>query len=448
MSHEAMKFTERLERNIILRSSRFLLLCLGAASVLLGTAATAYLGYGFVPAARGEDPTPPPKPKIVILTMEELHRLLPKPAVSAEGQSKKISKNVRSPSPPSPPSTAKGDALVAALGSADPLEPLLEQIHQHFPGDGSPWQDVSTSYCTKKGWWNGPCRRWATKTTPGFRTRLLSQISAADEGTSAHYFEAVLAFLPTLAAEKSVKTFGKYLELQGTPAALTTLAQELSTLMGTIPASWQLYFMNGLERTLENQRITGSAVSALARGAEVTATVPDDQRTDALLLTARFIREGIDGHPLPDAVVANMKVVVAQMVPTDRLQTVIAFRRAFHKRMMAQTRAYKEALSQVAQQSASLDRSYALAQEKKAEVRQQGLMGLGAGVAALAVVGWFLALLAIERNTRAVHALTRAPGLQSIGQDETRRPSDGGPSTRAVVSSQGTPTLGASTSGA
>ncbi len=393
-----MNVTERFERKLVLNSSRGLLLGLGGLSFTAAIVAVLYFAYGLIPAVKHESPPPPSMPQLVQVSEGELRARLPK-------EEEKEPEHVEGSTPQA---AAEENAVVGGSsteGESDPLVPYWAQIHTFFPGAKAPWKDRRVSFCARKNYWGGGCARWGSRTVAGFETRLRGQMGGASLTARTRYLEAVFDLLSAVPAEKQEKFFSRYLKVSGDVPTLTEFANELERLLVFVPESWTLYLMKGLVKSLSDGLVTSSFVTALQRARDVAATVPDDHRTDALLLTARFIVGGVQGSPMPDAVVENMKTLVGQVEESLRLQAVIEFRRAFREKTERAQKDYRVALARVSQEEERLERAYQSAVARKGEIRHQGLIAMGVTLAAVAVVGWLLALLAIERNTRALLAL-------------------------------------------
>ena len=111
----------------------------------------------------------------------------------------------------------------------------------------------------------------------------------------------------------------------------------------------------------------------------------------------------------------RIRALLAEAAEPVRVDVVRVFGRLARERSATATAVYETSVARRDVEISVLEAEHRRAKDEKQAIFKDALMAAGAAIGALAVLGLFLALLAIERNTRAV---------QEIVRSSTRAPQD------------------------
>lgn len=411
---------DRFERGVILRTSRgmFLLIALGATVGLAGGAAA--ITYTFTPTVRGADPAPPPVPAPPEVTLSDVMSVLDVPEPEDGGGD------------PEGTEPSYEAAELTPMADADGIQAteftqLADQLKSYFDATKYPWLSETRAVCTYPNYYGG-CARWETRTLrkgvvdvvseaierakPDQRAAMLRALVelmplCADEDTR---FLAVGAVIDVVSAAGSVR--GEQVAAlrallteplpPGTPAPAPGAAPTVPPVMTAAVAQ---DLLNGVLRIRKRGAEPRLLVAWLGAARDLHALFDADaegqsNRVDGLVATWQALQGTLP--ELASQRIAGIQAIAAGAPGPARPQVVRTYGDLVRARTTAAQKDYQRALAQRQEAIAELDAAAAAGEAKKAELRVGATSVVGAAFAAMASVGLLLALLAVERNTRAL----------------------------------------------
>lgn len=391
--------TEMFERAVVLRGARVIYLFMAMLATLAIVGALGGLAYSVTPVVKGFAPQEPPP----------LDEVIPDPSATPRPVAQRPTERASSSAPASP--VAGGPARLAAPPDALRAErdALWAALRERFDTTSPPWIDRIEQTCELRDW-TGFCMRWRSEVrSQGLVRRLEASVSSHDL-----YEEVtILRSLDGL--------------LTGVDAEEVELARVLLAGLSVVEAF-------GPE-------------GAVALDALVTATpLGGDQRVGAAGLVAALPLAG----GAPDDLTAWVSIVaphLASLPPAVAISTaprtwmiVSAYERrqreaaeavvqglrgagpdgaarwvdGYYERVLAERRDAEreraEAMTSYMAAVATREAAAAAGQAMRVTVRGMSIVALPAALGVLALLGIGIAVLALERNTRAIRDLAIVKG--------------------------------------
>ncbi len=390
---------DQFERSVVLRVSRGVYLAMAGTAALLLAGSLVALAYGLAPAA---GPAKPPRPAVVqptpVTSESLLAAITPSPARSGA---------------PARPGTASARRAASASGER-PEEPWPEvaawkaTIADRFDTGGPPWLDRVEVSCVQRDWMNRCLRHDRRVLAVGAGTtmnRILEGRSAAEQVTLLETLDGWIALADGDDAERATHM-----------AAAHSLAERWRTETGT--PLHALIDAFGSDRLAPQVRSALPQVAGRLPAAEVHPAVfvawsewllplADELETLDVAEAARVLWVlacQLPATAIPDAA-GTLDATFPSLAPSQRAEAVEVLA-ALHERAAAEARASQErARAAWEQEVSALTASRAQAAARKADARRVALGGGGLALALLAMLGLVLAVLAVERNTRALREL-------------------------------------------
>lgn len=434
-----MKFTphreeriDRFEREIVLRTSRSIYLAFAGIATLAFAIGLLVLLYGITPTLT---PNPPPEPAPPASPSVSADAV--KARLGSEAQVEIEEEGVEWEPPPM--RAPKKDGVIDETPRA-PWEDRLQQIAELFDPAAVPWESEVRNVCTSKDWF-GKCRRWRKEIKKkGAYAMLMGALRNLDDGSKLRFLDGVfevarpLTDIPTrflavsalcdmkavyglpnesLTAVKAwnqqvappaapAAAEGENVELPPDPRALAfevilavtkrgTPERDLAKLLAALPAMAKLF--------VEAEQATGPATA----WAVLHETLPEE-------FSARL---------------DELQTVLASVPEGRRLEGVHAYGGVLRSEIDAGERAYRDAQRERQAEINEDQRAAAEARDRKDGARKFSVGAVLGSLSLVAIVGLFLGLLAVERNTRTLGAVLErlAPPPEplvapEVGEDE------------------------------
>ncbi len=468
-------FLDRFERALVLRTSRamFLLVAVGAAFALAGGGSA--FAYSWLPSFRGSDPPEPAPPKPPEVSLADVLAVLDAPVADQNAYDN---------------DGAQASNFEAAQLSTDDkadasqeqeFAALATELQGMFDSTRYPWLSETHAVCAYPSW-NGGCFRWETRTLRKGVVQIVNEAEEkADEKQRLLLLKALVDIVPTCATEDDrFLLVGAVLDVVG--AAGQVSPDELAAFKGMLTGPTPAAGANGApavatplpQPVLED--LINAVLRARKRGAEpelLIAWFGAAQSLEAIFAKVDLPTPGttptvIPGVPAPGApttattpaaptgptpavlgLVASWQALqgtlpalasqrldgiraIATAAPAARRAEVVnAYGDLVRSRSTSAQREYQQALAARADKIAALNADVAKREGEKADTRIWATSVLGGGFAAMASVGLLLALLAVERNTRALQDLARA-----LPPADREAPTNPGVAARSAPASQ------------
>jgi ElaB/YqjD/DUF883 family membrane-anchored ribosome-binding protein len=393
-----MKAAERFERKVVFRVSRGLLTITGVVIFFAVVVSTLYLCYGLIPAFKSAPPAMPPKPQAPAITFSDVQGMLPR-----SQQPRAIP--AAEPAADREVEAAEAEPAAVTIAITPAVEAVLTRIQAAVPG--ATWNDVTQSVCVEKHFLFDTCLRYETQTTEGLRSKIVARIKDLAESDRLAYLGAIEGFLPKVAEPFREIALFEFLAIQGDVPALVTLGRVLAEGLPMAPAAQQALFIGEMAKVFAREENVSTYLATMLIARELAAILPIEQRIAGWFVSTRFLMRSADDTAGATALAGTMKPILTQLEETQRLQGIKGFARLYGEKTASARAEYESALQQRAAKIAENEREVARTKTARANARTRGLQGVGVGIAVLAVVGWFLALLGIERNTRMLEELIR-----------------------------------------
>ncbi len=398
--------SDRFEQRVVFRTSRSVHLALAVVVALAIAGCVLLVFYGVTPTFKGSAPDEPilvtPKSvtaEDVLAAMEDL------------------------------PEVGEAEEYWEEPSLEDEIDPyaeLISRIGEYFQQDSHPWDSRYKRYCASAGWY-GDCYRYDTRLVARGAKDLLSETANnLPYPRAVAYLEGVLTMMrlnydeehrflgiralsdlsQTQAVNYTEAYQGIYVLYGGNTQPLVLLSEEAQTLvynailrmtkLGTSPARflvWTPQTRRFSSLFMESEQLSGLVMfwNVLGDGdvEEITA------RADLL-------------HPLVSAIPQEKRVRALQV-----------WSRLTDERLAEVLHDYDLAMMEYRGDMSERENQYESKKTQKASLRTTGLYGVLAGIGAIAALGLLLALLAVERNTRALHTLAHAYAKDESTEETT-----------------------------
>ncbi len=410
---------DRFEQRVVWRMSRGLYLAVAGVSSLVLVGGAAVLLWGMSPTFRGSDPPAPPEPTPPTVTLEEVMRTLDAP----------------------PEGVPDGEAPTyeaAALDAEDDgdaaynrrFQELAAKLRMLFDDARYPWLSEQSVVCVSQGYYG--CYDYERRTT---RVGAVEMVNGRLKKMSSAPPEQRLALLqglvdvasavgrttePVARDELRFVAVGAVLDMVGAADEVrgedvTALVQALS-LPGPTPEAPRVDVAPEEARDLFDAllaiRKSGSDPALLrawlgsVHGLRPLFTGDSEgkpNRVDGLAACWEALQGTLPS--LVDQRIEGLRALATAAPGPRRPEIIRAWGDLVRARSMEAQSAYEMALAEREAAIAALDAEKAATDATKDELRGPALMALGGSVLLVATVGLLLALLAVERNTRALREL-------------------------------------------
>jgi len=404
---------DRFERDLVFRVSRSIYMAFAVVGTFTIVCSALVLGYAMTPTLRGFDPEEPMPPETQNVSPHEV-------LAAMTGEEIQVQEEWAEPTERPARITEQGDPNAARIAE------LMTAIEGHFEAGKSPWRSKVNRRCAKRDWW-GDCERYESKVTlPGADLRLRSAMESLSSSDCVRLLEAVVSVVSSVEAEDNrflglwsvtdlKAAYDRYPEQS--LAGLTGLLRPMnadgsagppppddykSTIFKTVleitKASTSeetlVKFLTGLgsfaELTTNEQAV--SLFTAVWSVVEATEAPEAERRMTELLATLDALKAS---HAQASAAVSGETQVQA-------IATYASLRLAKQQNAeWAHSQAVAERDSLIAERNATYD----AARERKSNLRRLTLLSILGALGAIAIIGLFLGLLAVERNTRVLGQL-------------------------------------------
>lgn len=400
---------EKVERKFIFRISRGLFLTAAGILGLGMLLAVLFFAYTVSPTIKGAAPAEPTVPAAPQITVADIERLLPKEddteatpipqPVALEEQETEV------------------EQYVAPTGLTDQqrIEDLFERIHAFFPGDGFPWASD-----------------WHYKQR-GVKPRLDWGIQFLDNSQRVTFLTTVLNFLPLIQEElrhDAAQSLADIARAYHSPATESmTLLTSLLTGEMNKPEGGTATPLSATERKVLFDFIFGTTKRntpietfnlVLKKWTTLTALVVATESAAPMIALWRTL-EGTE-EPQAAQTLAAYEKLLPELEAKHRVTAMFLYNNILHNKNRAQQSDYRRAMDQYRSEMAGREAAYMTKIVTKKGLRQFALYGLAGTIFGLAFLGLLLALLGIERNTRALQQVLAAMNDTGRDQDDSAAP--------------------------
>ncbi|MEE2750585.1 MAG: hypothetical protein VX519_04085 [Myxococcota bacterium] len=393
--------SDRFEQNLVFRASRSLQLALAVVVALATVVCVLLAVYGLTPTFKGLAPKEPGLATPDPVTAEHVLAAMEGPLEMGEGED----------FPEEP----------LLEDESGPYAELISSIGEYFETGSHPWGSRYERKCVSGGAIldtraQGDCLRYKTRRVArGINHQLSETAKSLPQPRAIAYLEGVLALMPLSyddehrvlgikalsdVAKTQVENYAEaYQSLQALyggntqpPVLLEKEAQVLvynaileMTKLGASPARFLVW-------TPQTQRFVPLfSESEQLPGLVMLWNVLGDGSVEDITAHADSLHSLLDGVPEEKRVGA---LQVWSSLKDERLAEVLYD--------------YELAMLEYRGVMSERQEKYEAKKNRKASVRTTGLYGMLMSIGAIAVLGLLLALLAVERNTRALHTLAHA----------------------------------------
>ena len=372
------------ERRLIFPVSRGLQLLLAGISCLLLALSGLAFAYGVSPTWRGFDPptpTPTPAAEVVLADL--------RPTTTDRS-------DARQPARATPPPASTGRAPPPSYSPPDPVA----EIATHFDTSRHPWLDRTSQYCARQGYRG--CYRWERRVEMRGARHLLNQ-TFRDRGAPMTLAQLSGPIFQSLPDDDHRYVFA------GVLSRLWQLARIDSAGIARI-AAWLgdledddliagLNVLAPLGRRHSDASLTPQALDEVLgfvfeRG--LTPKASDLGEILEALVGAQTHRIQIGEPGLPSV----LSAVVDTFEVGERADAIYLWTHKDRARRAEAEAAYEAAIRKHQQASAQRDRDRDATNERKEALRAQAMMWGSGAIGALALLGWLLSILAMERSAR------------------------------------------------
>lgn len=406
---------DQFEQKVVLRVSRTIYLAFAGVATLSLVAAVLIVLYGLTPTVRGSDPPEPAPPTLQAVSPAEVLATLEQ----SSGEDVVIERWT--------PEEDLRSAIREGAASEDPtaarLEELLTEIGTFFDMTKFPWLSETRSVCSSKNWY-GECIRWEKRVT---KRGVLTLLDRGTQGLTptqrVEFLDGVLAVLKMVDEEET-----RFLAVQALADMKAAYGRPAGASLSALKA---LFDRDAAKRTplVEQQKAQVLSVILQIRKRDT----PESTLATLLPMVPRFcslfspddavsaldqIWILIGGFPSAELVQRLVELDAAlDAAPADlRVKAVVAFGDVLSDKNLAARRIYESALGERRQKIGELESRYSDRKERKSGARTMGVTGILSGLATIAVIGLFLGLLAVERNTRLLRdVIERIPIVEGSG---------------------------------
>lgn len=419
---------DRFEQRVVWRVSRGLYLVVAglASLVLLGGAGL--LVWGVSPTLRGSDPAEPTAPTPPTVTLAEVLSTLDAPqpeGFAPEGE------DAPSFEPAALAAEEDGDAAYNRR-----FQELATKLKMMFDDARHPWLSEQSVVCTSRAYYGG-CYNYERRTTrvgvvEMVNGRLKRMVNAPPEQRLA-LLQALVDVTGAVARTEPPEprddlrfvAIGAALDMVG--AAGEVRSDDIVTLVAALSVPGATTDAPRTDVPSDEARSLFNAILA----AKKAGADPDLFRS--WLASAHTFRplftgdaegkpndvdglvavwEALEGtlSELASQRMEGLRALATQAPGPRRPEVIRAWGNLVRSRSLESQMTYERALNERAMAIAELDAAKAVTDARKDELRGPALMALGGAILTVATVGLFLALLAVERNTRALRELMA--GLQ------------------------------------
>ena len=414
---------EQFERKVILRASRSIYLAFAGVATIGILVAALVLLYGLTPSIRGSDPPVPEEPGSQSISPGEVLQRLG-PAAVAEGSLETWQ-----------PETELRQAISTGSTQEDPLaarlDELLEEIGGYFDQERHPWLSKTRSVCSSKNWY-GECIRWRKDVVEKGVLTLLERGSASlAPAARVRFLEGVLAIVKLGEEEET-----RYLAVRA--------VADMKAAYGSPPGS----SLQALQAVLSTPGKAGEVLPEQGRVRILKTILEIKKRDTPEGVLATFLPQAVRfmllfEHDEQVAALASLWLVVTDLPPTElsvrfdeiystvatvpaeqRSEAIPAYAAVLDEKNDRAAAAHAEAMAVRWGKIQELDSKLAARKSRKSAARMSGLGTILSSLGLIAVIGLFLGLLAVERNTRRmgelVSLLSTRPGLTPEGAEEAK----------------------------
>ena len=404
---------EVFERRVVLRVSRGLYLTLASIAALALVGSVAVLAYALSPTITGPRPAEPVPPQPPEVTLAEVGRALTPPA-PAQAAAASIAAAEERPAPSDPGSQR--------------LDLAVDRLKALFQTDRYPFIAEVRRTCASR--FGRRCTYWQQKLVRKGVTNLvneaLSGTSSADaRAQKVEAFAAAAAALDArdldrrdLARFAAVSASAELMQAMRDPSSpvQAALQRTLTAAGGTSKemTDERLQLVNDVAAAVHRARKRGASPAAVEAW---VAAMPDlwplftvgadgeSNRVEGLVAAFDATRDAPDGAVV--ARLAAVKAMASQAPGALRPQYVRAFGELVRERGGQALRDYQRAMAEYRREVEATESAAEATRTAKRAMIYPAASGLGSAIAGLAVLGLFLALLAIERNTRVLEEALR-----------------------------------------
>ena len=407
---------ERFERRVVLRLSRGLYLFLAAFAALGLVGAGLVLAWTLSPSFRGGDPPVPTPPPPVQVSLEDVLAAL-------DGASAK----------PAAPAAADAVAMPQEIdtstdASSQSITLLAERLKALFDATRYPWLSEKKSTCVAPGF-DGGCFRYEERVLKKGVVEMvngaLAQRSAGDAQLA--LLSALVEVVALVEDADALKRDNARFVAVGTVVDVTAVfddAGERATVVAALRDALAPANPQGARTPVGSDVATdllGAVIKARKRGADpaVMATWLQAARDLRALfgvdaggastkvdgLVACWEALGGTAPVLASQRIEGIKQIAPRAPEPRRPEVVRAYGRLVRDRSRAAEQEYQARLTERDAEIAAADVAVEMKRQAKQALRGSALTALGGALVAVAVLGLFLALLAIERNTRALRGV-------------------------------------------
>lgn len=395
---------EGFERGVILRVSRSMYLLLSALASIVAILGVLGITYALLPTMRGADPEEPIPPEPPAVSLDDVMKAVQE----AEPEPSEVTvASLRSESDEPDPDAIRAQRfndLATALGSL-------------FDKTRYPWLSETENYCKSAGYYG--CYSYGTRIVrKGVVESVNASLSQAPRDQQVDILQALVDVASVVgtgagASERDDIRFvavGATLDLiaaaDGVSAApVSALRDALAgggSPIGLDAARDVLLATLKIRKRGRDQALLSVWMRAAPRlrGAFGKDAEGESNQVDGLAATWDALQGTVT--TLADQRLAAIEAIAMQAEEASRPEIVRAYGTLVRDRSAAAQAAYAQAIDERASAIAALDATAEATRTKKSEVLYQSAAVVASALGALAVLGLFLALLAVERNTRAL----------------------------------------------
>ena len=391
---------ESLERHFVFRISRGLYLTIAALALLSLIGSLILLIYSISPTLMGSKPKEPNPPSLATVNVEEIKSVLKGEEVVARPVKVEGEYEAREAEP---------DPEIAKINN------LMAKLHSYFPSDEYPWGSTYKSTCTRRDYYS-KCREWKKEVDKrGVNDTVNLAMSYLNNPQKISFMESLLLILSTLSEDMETRFLGvkcisdiciAFKEMNKDVYDTILVLFRGEEVRTSIPE-------NQLSQLSDQEKITifqvllnikkGDSkpdilVSYLKHWNAMISLFPDESKIDGMETIWGAIKY-MHIHQVDSMM--NTMISTIQAIPSEeRAKAAAIYYDLLNKRMNTLDADYRRRMSDYYDELEMIEAKHLSKKFSKKKVIPFALYGLGSALGGVALLGMFLGLLGIERNTR------------------------------------------------
>ncbi len=412
MSEHSPSLIDRFERAFVLSTSRALFLCIAVLAALALFGGGLAFAYSITPTLRGADPAEPAVPSVPEVSLADVLAVLDAPEVEYDGEEGEGGGN-------SFVDAELSGAADAHPGSAESFAALASRLGSFFDQSRYPWLSETQLVCTYRSYYRG-CANWENRTVRKGVVEIANEsLKGMDSTEQIALLKAIIDVMPLCVDEDTrFVAVGTVIDVAAAAGAVNGDAMAALEAMLLLPtpagsadpkpvlaANIAQDYMKGVLKARKRGAAPGLVVAWIRAIPELYALFGNDatgqpNRVEGLGASWQALQ-----GTLPELAATRIAGIqgIARAAPEPRRPEIVrAYGDLVRGRAAEAQRTYESALAERRMEMVKLDVAVVEGQEAKSTLRAGATSVVGSAFVLIAGVGLLLALLAVERNTRAL----------------------------------------------